>query len=484
MLFIGGDTMAKEKYYAVRKGLKTGIFTTWDQCNAAVQGYSGAEYKSFSNKEEAEKYINNETMPTEGQSEESLSLQPTKVIAYVDGSYDGTLKKYSFGCVILTPLGETIKEYGNGDNPDSLVLHNVAGEMLGAMFAVKWAIKNGYSEIELRYDYEGIEKWVTGEWKAKTELTQKYANAMKDWGTNIHLTFQKVIAHSNNKYNDLADSLAKTALTEGKGIPKIKQGDFWFTADGINRSDLLAIIELIKEEYGEILSCTQQNIAHGTSYAIKSGRKDRIVVNHYNSNKLVIQGKPNSIFSCIITYVTELVDIEDIPKIFNQTYRLDIDKENIKNEFQYYLPNSYDKFDSKMSRVLHQAVYNLNLSGDLFDGTFLAQPALRVLEGHLKKIVIERNIVPDNNYIKYNGFNFFDNNGSKYQLKSSHLGTATAAEVSYIGRCYTFYHNNRHILEHWDDPTAPLDTTKTLDCNQAHDLIRRTLEIIDDFYTI
>ena len=173
--------MAKEKYYAVRKGLKTGIFTTWDQCNAAVQGYSGAEYKSFSSKEEAEKYINNDTIPTEEQREESLSIQSTKVIAYVDGSYDDAIKKYSFGCVILTPLGETIKEYGNGDNPDSLALRNVAGEMLGAMFAVKWAIKNGYTEIELRYDYEGIEKWVTGEWKAKTELTKKYANAMKDW---------------------------------------------------------------------------------------------------------------------------------------------------------------------------------------------------------------------------------------------------------------------------------------------------------------
>ena len=83
------------------------------------------------------------------------------------------MKKYAFGCVILTPSGETIKEHGNGENPASLAIRNVAGEMLGAMFAVKWAITNGYSEIELRYDYEGIEKWVTGDWKAKNELANK-----------------------------------------------------------------------------------------------------------------------------------------------------------------------------------------------------------------------------------------------------------------------------------------------------------------------
>ena len=35
------------------------------------------------------------------------------------------------------------------------------------MYAVQWAIKNGYHNLELRYDYEGIEKWAQGEWKAK-----------------------------------------------------------------------------------------------------------------------------------------------------------------------------------------------------------------------------------------------------------------------------------------------------------------------------
>ena len=37
--------MAKKKIYAVRKGHKTGLFYTWDECKKAVYGYSGAEYK-------------------------------------------------------------------------------------------------------------------------------------------------------------------------------------------------------------------------------------------------------------------------------------------------------------------------------------------------------------------------------------------------------------------------------------------------------
>ena len=43
------------------------------------------------------------------------------------------------------------------------------------------------------------------------------------------------------------------------------------------------------------------------------------------------------------------------------------------------------------------------------------------------------------------------------------------------------YNNKR---QYWDAPTAPLDTTKLLDCAAAHDLIKRTLEVIDDYYTL
>lgn len=478
--------MAKKKYYAVKKGYKTGVFDNWTDCQSAISGYSNAEYKGFATEEEANQYLEGNKTPlfAKASLNDDMSTMSDRLIAYVDGSYDDSLKKYAFGCVFLTPSGDTIKESGNGENPAPLAIRNVAGEMLGAMFAVKWAIANGYPEIEIRYDYEGIEKWVEGDWKAKNELAIKYTNAMNEWKKSIRIFFSKVAAHSNNKYNDMADELAKAALIEGKGIPPIKKGDYWFTAEKISRSDVSAIIDLMKDEFLPDMVISEGIVAHGVSYALSLSKKDKISIHHYDNGKLMVQGKPKSLFSSIITYVTELVDIDEIPKIFNNTYNLNIDKENIKDEFRYYLPNGYDKLSPKMSKVLHQAVYNLNLSGDLFDGTFLAQPAMRVLEGHLKAIVITKQIVPDNNYIKYNGFDVFEPNGAKYQLKQNCFGNATTEEVNYLGRCYTFYHNNRHILEHWDDPTAPLDTTKTLTCDLAHDLIKRTLAVIDDFYAI
>lgn len=142
--------------------------------------------------------------------------------AYVDGSYNDELKRYAFGCVFLAPQGGIYLAMGNGDNPETVSMRNVTGEMLGAMYAVKTAMKNGFSAIELYYDYEGIEKWVTGEWKAKKEHTKKYAQAMRDWGTQIRVSFHKVVAHTKVEYNELADQTAKRGLTEGKGVPAIR----------------------------------------------------------------------------------------------------------------------------------------------------------------------------------------------------------------------------------------------------------------------
>ncbi|WP_302789300.1 viroplasmin family protein [Anaerostipes caccae] len=39
--------MAGKKFYVVRKGKNPGIYSTWDECKKQVDGFSGAEYKSF-----------------------------------------------------------------------------------------------------------------------------------------------------------------------------------------------------------------------------------------------------------------------------------------------------------------------------------------------------------------------------------------------------------------------------------------------------
>ena len=152
-------------------------------------------------------YLNGNSTPKE------QGLKEADVTIYVDGSFDERSGVYGYGCVVIKKDETVEKYYGAGNNPESVKLRNVAGEMLAAMNAVRYAMQNGYKSVNICYDYSGIEMWATGEWKTNNELTMKYARAMQEWGEKISITFQKVAAHTGVEYNEAVDQLAKFAVS-------------------------------------------------------------------------------------------------------------------------------------------------------------------------------------------------------------------------------------------------------------------------------
>lgn len=199
--------MAK-KYYAVKAGRKTGVFESWDECKSAVSGFSGAAYKSFTNREDAIDFVNGSAKSQKVQNREE---KQSEAFAYVDGSYDDTTKSYSYGMVMMHGEDELhfFKKFEKDDMSD---MRNVAGEIEGSMAAMKYCIENGIKSISIFYDYEGIQKWCNGDWKAKKEGTKRYVEFYKDASRLVDVDFIKVKGHSGDKYNDLADELAKKAL--------------------------------------------------------------------------------------------------------------------------------------------------------------------------------------------------------------------------------------------------------------------------------
>ncbi|HNC09863.1 MAG TPA: RNase H1/viroplasmin domain-containing protein, partial [Anaerolineales bacterium] len=46
--------MTRQRYYVVWRGRKTGIFTSWAECEKQVKGYVGAQFKAFESEAEAD----------------------------------------------------------------------------------------------------------------------------------------------------------------------------------------------------------------------------------------------------------------------------------------------------------------------------------------------------------------------------------------------------------------------------------------------
>lgn len=218
--------MAK-KYYAVKIGKNTGIFQTWEECKENVDGYPGALYKSFKTISEAYTYLGDEgtqislfdmdavTQPTNTTKteipDETMPISTaSKAIAYVDGSFNAETNVFGYG-VVMFHNGKEIHLSHSYNDEDLATMRNVAGEIYGSMAAMTYALENNIKTLSIYYDYMGIAKWCTGEWKTNKDGTIAYKKYYDKARKKVNIIFEKVKGHSGDKYNDLADKLAKEA---------------------------------------------------------------------------------------------------------------------------------------------------------------------------------------------------------------------------------------------------------------------------------
>lgn len=203
------------KFYAVRKGLVPGVYDNWAECQANVNGYPGAEYKSFKTREEAEAFVAGKVpIVQEKPKEISGVLKPKELgfaYAFVDGSFNSDTGDYGYGG-FLHHDGKNYPLKGLGSDAEMATMRNVAGEICGAMAAVRKAEELGIKELTLFYDYQGIECWVTGAWKTKKTYTFEYAHFMRSNERAVKIKFEHVKGHTGIYGNELADVMAKDAV--------------------------------------------------------------------------------------------------------------------------------------------------------------------------------------------------------------------------------------------------------------------------------
>ena len=236
-------------YYAVQKGRHPGIYENWSDCQREVIGATGAVYKKFKTRAEAEAFVKADGYDLElpfGESETSspspvsstrrtavvpkgplfhsvsdvteadvlqeLSEVTTEALAYVDGSFNLSTGVYGYGGVLLCRDGSIRPLQGHGRDETLRTMRNVAGEIHGSMAAIQAAADAGISSITIFYDYMGIEMWANGQWKTNKEGTRAYKAFIDQIRPRIEIRFQKVAAHTGVRFNELVDQLAKASV--------------------------------------------------------------------------------------------------------------------------------------------------------------------------------------------------------------------------------------------------------------------------------
>jgi ribonuclease HI len=166
--------MNKQKYYVVWKGRKTGIFTSWAECEALVKGFVNAQYKAFGSRAEAEAafksaYVAYKGKPSTAGKWKTASNPPHLPCICVDAACSGAPGPVEYRGINLK-TGEQL--FYAGPFKDGT---NNVGEFLAIVHALSWLSKHGL-DLPIYSDSENAIAWVYNG-KARTKLEHTPSNA-------------------------------------------------------------------------------------------------------------------------------------------------------------------------------------------------------------------------------------------------------------------------------------------------------------------
>ena len=243
------------KYYAVRRGRKTGIYTNSNDAQLQTKGFSNAEMKSFQNLSDAQEYLDNfknenkniingkfyvihgpkreNVFTTAGQAVQFLlehqkrgisyyddfslviqNIRQRGIVLYTDGSYIDEYSCYSGAFVAVDAEDNIIHEESfTGKQSRFIDRKNTSGEALAILRALKWAVANQYREIMLVTDIDTVVQWTKKE-KHSDQISNyfiKHLNQIQQI-ENLELHFKIVKSHSGNYYNNYVDRLTREVI--------------------------------------------------------------------------------------------------------------------------------------------------------------------------------------------------------------------------------------------------------------------------------
>ena len=199
------------KYYAVKNGLKPGIYRSWKECQVQINGFSGALYKSFKNEQDALDYINPPSV--------EIKTYDMTVDIYTDGSHQTSKNYLGLGawCVFNGIEYRMSKEcnmkmlrtYGITSTKCS----NPTAEFLGFSeclreFESMQLVKS--CKLNFYIDYIGVKYWIEGSWKTKEiyikKIKEECKKLMKSMSCDVEIFHVK--GHTGNHGNEMADECA------------------------------------------------------------------------------------------------------------------------------------------------------------------------------------------------------------------------------------------------------------------------------------
>jgi len=187
----------KNKFYVVWKGKQPGIHKTWAACKKAIEGYKGAEYKSFETFPLAQKAFNGNYEDFKGKKKGETTLSPSELLKIGQPNY------HSISVDAASSGNPGVMEYQGVDTKTGKKLFkqgpfpqgtNNIGEFLALVHGLAFLKERGSDRI-IYTDSRTAMSWVRKK-KCNTKLMENEKNKEM-----FHLVSRAVDWLKKNQYN-------------------------------------------------------------------------------------------------------------------------------------------------------------------------------------------------------------------------------------------------------------------------------------------
>ncbi len=174
--------------------------------------------------------------------------------------------------------------------------------------------------------------------------------------------------------------------------------------------------------------------------------------------------------------MSELLSDDDIIKINNNTFNIELKKDDMYKELEYLIPTAYSKLCDTTKKILMASVALKKIDLELDDFSSFCFGALRGLEAFIKVILNKKGYTIPNKKLGLGSV--YERDGSRFVVSyefNQHVGSIATNQV--MEACYNFYHKNRHGVFHVDDIPS---VSRIIDKSEANKIVETVCKLIEE----
>lgn len=217
----------------------------------------------------------------------------------------------------------------------------------------------------------------------------------------------------------------------------------------------------------------------GNQYTFIGYNQDRVYIHQYKS-KVMIQGKPLSVFGLIISYIAENTDIEieNFSNTLCESLNLNLPFSVVREKMQILLGRAYGYIDEAIRKTLSSSIVMLEKHKNDFleDYSGCVTGAFKTLEGYLKKVLKKKYGHKFNRNATFEMFDTYN-----WSLKPGFINCETNEEKQ-LCALYKLFNNKRNVYLHAKiDPSMTSIISSYMD---AESIFKEIVEAIKNSYEV